>query len=245
MNSVGIIGFGAFGQLAAKHLRSDFSIVATDVSDAEGKRSEAEQLGVALASLDEVCKSDIVFLCVPISAMEPLLKEIGPLLGPGTLVIDTCSVKTIPCQQMQSILPASVEIIGSHPLFGPQSAAKGIKGLSVMLCPVRSARTESVEHFLKSLGLNVILTTPKEHDIWMARTQALTHFALKSMERAGSFTEGLPEGTKSFEMLKEAYELIQCDSDQLFKEMQNTNPFAGEARKRLIQELEELDKQLK
>ncbi|WP_292308389.1 hypothetical protein [Marivita sp.] len=50
--SLGIVGFGAFGQLAARHLGQHFEITAYDPSLVVA--SSAKQLGVPLTSLRSV-----------------------------------------------------------------------------------------------------------------------------------------------------------------------------------------------
>ena len=48
---------------------------------------------------------------------------------------------------MSKILPEKVEIIGTHPLFGPQSGRAGIAGMRVAFCPVRTTRAEQIKRF--------------------------------------------------------------------------------------------------
>jgi prephenate dehydrogenase len=45
----------------------------------------------------------------------------APALRPGQLIIDTCSVKERPLEWMLEELPDHVQIVGTHPLFGPDS----------------------------------------------------------------------------------------------------------------------------
>ena len=141
------------------------------------------QGGVRFAALREVARKPCLLLCVPISQMERICRRLGPLLTPGQLVMDTCSVKEEPLRLMLDLFPESVDVLGTHPLFGPETGRHGIAGLDVVLSPGRGDRTGKVEQYLKKLGLKVTVTTATEHDRAMARTQALFHFLAQGFSR--------------------------------------------------------------
>ncbi|MCB1512339.1 MAG: prephenate dehydrogenase, partial [Hyphomicrobiaceae bacterium] len=160
--SVGILGFGAFGRLIARHLHRHFRIVACDpgVPDANIRAAHADAGG-----LSDVGACDIVILAVPVTSLTLAIRQIRPFLRPGCLVIDVGSVKVSPARVMLAELPPDVEILGTHPLFGPQSAHDGIAGRKIAICPLRCRSTRRVAAFLhKALGLDVHVTTPEEHD---------------------------------------------------------------------------------
>ncbi len=54
--------------------------------------------------------------------MEDVLGRTRGRLAPDVLVMDTCSVKTHPVGLMERMLPATISILGTHPMFGPDSA---------------------------------------------------------------------------------------------------------------------------
>ena len=87
---IGIIGFGRFGKLVSHYLAQDLDVFVYNRSD---KSAEIVQTGAQPASLETVCRQDIVIPCVPISKFHDNLQTIAPLLKPGSLVIDVCSVK--------------------------------------------------------------------------------------------------------------------------------------------------------
>lgn len=241
--TLGIIGFGAFGRIAAKYLRPHFEIVVAD----NRLKAKGNASSYKVVSLGEAAGAEVVLLCVPISEMEPVLKKIRRHIRASALVVDVCSVKSIPCRQMKRILPSSTKIIGTHPLFGPQSVKDGdLLGKNVVVCPVRSSRKEVAEFsgFLKSLGLNVFVMTPKQHDIEAAKAQALLHFAMRGLEDTGLRKARLPL-TKSREKLIEAMDFVAGDSEQLFRDMNRQNPFASSERKKFIKLLQKIDRELK
>jgi len=158
--SLGIVGFGAFGQLAALHLGPYFEISAYDPSPDVAEI--AKQFGVRLAPLHSVSQADVILIAAPVSVFEQVVSEIAIACKPGALIVDVGSVKVVPSEIMQRVLPNDVDTVASHPLFGPQSATTGIEGLKIAVCPIQGARHARVAAFLrKVLGLTVIMTTPK------------------------------------------------------------------------------------
>ena len=118
--TLSIIGFGAFGQLIARHLRPHLAL---SVCDPCVRPNDLPQVDPAQAA-----RADIVVLAVPLPQLEAVLRAIAPHLRPGSTVIDVSSVKVEPARLMLDLLPDHVGIVASHPLFGPASAAGGIDG---------------------------------------------------------------------------------------------------------------------
>lgn len=236
---IGIIGFGNFGKFMAKQLVKKAEVFVTDIVD---KSKEAEMLGVKFVSLDKICSQKIIILAVPMSVFIETLKKIKDKLTPGTLVLDVCSLKMFSCKAMEEILPNNVEIIGTHPLFGPESGREGIKGLNIALVNVRSKKLENVKKFCESLGLKVFITTPEEHDKQMAFSQALTHFlgnVAKNMK-----LKKVTLSTKTYDDLMNIMITIQNDSKELFENIQKMNPFAKKVRENFIKQSEKLNNYL-
>ncbi|MBI2628959.1 prephenate dehydrogenase [Candidatus Pacearchaeota archaeon] len=239
---IGIIGFGSFGRLMAKHLKSKAKVF---VFDNVNKEKEANEMGVSFIPIEKVASKQIVILAVPMENIEEVLVKIKDSLQKNALVFDVCSLKIFSCELMKKILPESVEIIGTHPLFGPQSAPNSIEGMKIALCNVRvdNETFDLVKEFCKSLGLNVFVTTPEEHDRQMALSQALTHFIGQAMKNAD--IKRIELSTKTFDKLMDVAEIIGNDTPALFNNMQTMNPFAGEVRQRLMNELNKIDVELK
>jgi prephenate dehydrogenase len=233
---IGIIGYGRFGQFAAEHLRKDFQVVVYD-----RKRIRCPK-GTRRGSLEEVASRPLLLLCVPISTISAICHEIKPHLTPGQLIIDTCSVKEKPLQEMARSLPRFVEILGTHPLFGPDSARNGIRGLKIVLCPVRCRRVSKIKAWLEGKGLEAIVTTPSRHDFEMAKSQALFHFLARGVAETGIRVGRLstPGPAKLFEDFRD----VQNDSLQLFQDLHRMNRFTTAVRKELIDSLTRLDAEL-
>src|SRR5688500_5966974 len=118
MNELGIIGFGQFGQFMAQHLAPFFDVTACDNTDFQ---NEAKKLHIKWGDFETTASKKIVIFAVPLKSFEAVLKRALPFLQTGALCLDVCSVKMKPIELMRGILPETVEIIGTHPLFGPQS----------------------------------------------------------------------------------------------------------------------------
>lgn len=229
--SFGIIGFGRFGQLAARHLRAHFEVVATDTGDIA---AAAQTLGIRVGTLDEAAACDVIMLAVPVQAMTGVIARIAPVVRPGALVLDVASVKLLPARWMAEALPDGVDIVATHPLFGPQSARNGLEGQPLVVCPVRGDRHEKVAEFGRGLGLKVSVTTAEKHDREMAYVQALTHLIGRSLDNIRIPDEDLK--TSSYQHLLELCALIRDDTKELFFAIQNLNPFAQEITQQFIAE---------
>ena len=239
---IGIIGLGNFGQFIAKHLKDKFRVCATDAID---KSKKAEEMGITFTSLEDIAKKKIIILAVPMENLKETLERIKNKLQPKTLILDVCSLKMFSCKLMKETLPENVEIIGTHPLFGPQSASNSIKGMKVALCNVnaRQETLEKIKRFCESLGLKAIVTTPEEHDKQMAVSQALTHFIGQTAKHMG--LKRVELSTKTFDDLMSIIDIIKNDTPALFENMQTMNPFAKKIREKFIEASIKLNKKIR
>ncbi len=144
--SIGLIGFGAFGRLVAAHLGPHADLRVHDPFVPADAIAEA---GAVPATLAEAAACPVVILATPVATLAAVVERIAPHLRPGALVLDVGSVKVRPAEIMRAALPAHVDIVATHPLFGPQSARDGLRGLKIALCPVRGDRTRRVGAFLR------------------------------------------------------------------------------------------------
>ena len=230
--SLGIVGFGAFGQLAALHLSRYFEITAYDPSPEVAQATK--QLGVRMSSLHSVSQSDVVLIAAPVSSFERVVSQIAIASKPGALIVDVGSVKVVPSEIMQRLLPNHVDIVASHPLFGPQSAMTGIKGLKIAVCPIQGRGHVRLAAFLrKALGLTVIMTTPEDHDQEAAIVQGLTHLIAKVLLKMGPLPTRMT--TKSFDLLSEAISMVQYDAPEVFEAIEKANPYAETVRRRFFE----------
>lgn len=239
---IGIIGFGRLGKLAAKHLAQDSNLSAFDI---KGLESEIKAVGAKALSLAEVASSDIVLPIVPISELKKTLESIKSYIKPGALVIDVCSVKEAPVEWMKEILPDHCEILGTHPMFGPDSAKLTLYGSKIVLCPVRISddRLRNIDNYLQTHGLHTITCTPTEHDKQIAHSLILTHFVGRGLVEFGA--KDLEIDTKGYRRLMKILETVVNDSWQLFEDMNNYNKYAKEMREHFIRSLQVIDQKVR
>lgn len=222
MKTLGIIGFGDFGRLAAEHLAARFDIGAFD---AHVSAAEITARGARALSFAETAGSDVVMVAVPVQEMERVIKSIAPLVKPGATVIDIASVKVLPSEWLLKYLPDSVHVVPTHPLFGPQSVARdGLAGRQLVICPARGEQHLKVAALGKELGLRVQITTADEHDREMAYVQALTHLVGRTLSSMHIPDEMLK--TQSYQHLLDLCDLLRRDSFELFTAIQTLNPYA-------------------
>jgi prephenate dehydrogenase len=224
---IGIIGFGRFGKLASRYLAEDFNVFVYDRAD---KSSEINSIGARAASLEKVCGQEIVIPCVPISTLRNFLKDISPLIKPDALVVDVCSVKEYPIRWMKAILPETVSILATHPMFGPDSAADSLAGRKICLCKVKISEKQygKIKSYLEAKGLVVLEATAAEHDRQIAVSLALTHLIGRTLAEFGAGR--LDIDTEGYNRLLHILEVVERDTWQLFVDMHRFNPYAGKKR---------------
>ena len=239
---IGIIGFGRFGTLTARYLAQDFNVI---VSSGSQSAAVIEAVGASKASLEDVCAQPFVVLCVPISAIQETLKKIATLIAEGSVVIDVCSVKKYPVDWMQRWLPDHVNILGTHPMFGPDSADDSLKDRKMVLCNISTPKEiyQKIHDYLVGKGLDIIETTPDEHDRQIAVSLSLTHFIGRSMAEFGA--EKLRIDTEGYKRLTYTLEVVEHDTWQLFQDMHKFNPYARGIREEFMAAMRRIDDKLK
>lgn len=238
MKELGLIGLGSFGQFMVPHLKPFFKICAFNRSD---RSADAKRLGIDYESLEVVASKSVVILSVPVQFLEEMLIKIKDIVQPGAMIIDVSSVKVKPVELMIKHLPKNVEILATHPLFGPQSGKNGIEGLNMVLSPIRTKRGRSTEKFLsQTLKLNVLERTPEVHDKQMAYVQALTHFVGRAVNEMD--IPDVEQKTNAYQYLLDIKRTLGQDSMDLFLTIENENPFAKEVRDQFIEELNKLNR---
>jgi prephenate dehydrogenase len=237
MPDLGLIGFGAFGRLMAQHLHPHFALYAYDPGHPEPAQ------GVTFADIATVARCPVVVLAMPVDRIAEAIAAITPHLQPGVLVLDVGSVKVRPAEAMLRLLPDHVDIVGTHPLFGPQSARDGIAGLKIAVCPIRGRAAFRVAAFLRAaLRLQVFITTPETHDREAATVQGLTHLIAKVLVRMEPLPTRLT--TASFDSLMRGVDMVRYDSPDVFMAIERANPYSAEVRERFFALAAELDREL-
>ncbi len=230
-----ICGYGRFGAaLSELACEKGYRVSAFD---------PAAEVPAALRadSLESLCASaQTLLLCVPLELFDESLSALRPHLTEAHLVLDVGSVKSDPVRAMRDSLEGCSQWIGTHPLFGPTSLARGERPLRVVLCEGSEGSLAGARKLWEALGCECLEQSAEEHDRAMARSHALAFFLAKGLLeiRAG---EGAAFTPPSFEAIEKTIDAVRSDAGHLFRSIQNRNPFAAEERARLIAALSRID----
>jgi len=193
---------------------------------AQGLAVEVASRRTALTPAELARRADVLILSVPISAVEKLAAELGPLVREEGLLMDLTSLKAAALAAMT--VGSRCEVIGAHPLFGP--SAPGMAGQTVVLCPARGERwLPWLRGLLEGAGARVAISEPRRHDRMMAAVQGVTHFhtlafALGLARLKLPLGELLAFATPNFKLkLKQAARLLRQDPT-LYAEIEARNP---------------------
>lgn len=214
---IGIIGAGRFGTLLQKHLSTD-----------------------NIVQLDNPAGCDLVIFAVPNRLLEQAIVQWKPTIPESAIVMDVGSVKTKPCAILQKHF--SNKVLGTHPLFGPDSAGDSWQDCKMVFCKLSCSDTvyKTVQKLFTDRGVLIIECTPAEHDQMMAKTQALIHF----IGRALTGLEPQQIATPDYDNMLQMMQKVTNDTWELFYDMQTLNPYAEPIRKNFIKKIEQLDKDI-
>jgi len=219
MKKVAIIGTGRFGEVLFKLLRNDF-----EVSLFNSKNSKTGK------QIKIIYENETIFFAVPISKFEPIIKKHKQYFA-DHLLIDVLSVKMHPKKVLEKHLKGKkTRAILTHPMFGPDSSKKGFDNLPIIMNKFKSNQNEFDfwKRFFKRKKLKVIEMSASQHDRLAARSQGLTHFVGRLLEKFSyKKTEIDSLGAKK---LHEVVEQTCNDTRQLFLDLQTFNPWTKKMR---------------
>jgi 4-amino-4-deoxyprephenate dehydrogenase len=125
--------------------------------------------------VDEIRQAGIVVLAVPERVALAALPSLARQLRPGSLLVDTLSVKTGIAAAL-SAHAAHLEAVGLNPMFAP---ALGFDGRAVAAVVIHDGpRVRALLDAVGRRGARVAEVGADEHDRITAVTQALTHAAV-------------------------------------------------------------------
>ena len=126
---------------------------------------------------DAVHDAQMVVLAVPVQAMQPLLRELVPLMAAGAVITDVASTKAQAMAWATELVPAGIDFIGGHPMAGREASGPAaavpdlFRGAIWCLCAPVSARPEAVdlvERLIGHVGARVYHIGAAEHDAYVA-----------------------------------------------------------------------------
>jgi prephenate dehydrogenase len=130
--------------------------------------------------------SDLVVICTPVETIHRLARRVVGNLARGAIMTDVGSTKGMVCRYCAADMPEGVSFIGSHPMAGSEKSgmefASGdlFRGRSCFVTPLADSpgpATLKICAFWRTLGMDVVVLPPDEHDRIVANISHLPHFA--------------------------------------------------------------------
>ncbi len=223
-------GSGNMGRWFANFLLKDGKEVIITGRNERELLEAKQQLGVDVTTdnVEAIKSADVILLSVPIDNFEEVVKQLGPYIKPGQVVIDITSVKVLPVEAMHKHIKTGLTL-GTHPVFGP--GARGIANQNFVLTPTsEDERTlaEKVRKYLEAKGAGVTMMTPQEHDEIMTVVLGLAHFisivsadTLVSFDKLALFRA---VGGSTYKVLLTLVESVISEDPELYASLQMSLP---------------------
>lgn len=121
---------------------------------------------------EQVQQADIVFVSVPISEAPRVITRISKYFPSSSLMVDLSSIKS---ETVKVLKKTKLPALAIHQLFGP--AVTSLYNQKIVFCRVKNhPLVEVLKNMFEHSGAQIVYMDPKQHDIYMAHIQALTHF---------------------------------------------------------------------
>jgi len=226
---IGIHGFGTFGQFLSKtfvaqghqcfvHSRSDYSALSAT-------------LGVHwVPSVDQFpdLELDVLILSMSIMSFEACVAAFPWERLQNVTVVDVLSVKEHPRAVLLEHIgkrgSKSIDILCTHPMFGPDSGKHSWKGLAFQYDKVRIAVDARCEAFLQCFaaeGCRMLQMSCDLHDEYAAGSQFLTHTTGRVL--GALHPVSTPINTVGYTKLLQVVEQTQKDSWELYQGLYTFN----------------------
>lgn len=239
-------GTGEFGRLFAQIFKEEGHNVTITGRDKEKGAKVARTIGVKFTDDNKTAASDsdIVIISVSIENTVAVIEEVAPFLKNGSLIMDFTSVKMKPVEALEANTPEDVEVIGTHPMFGPRVGS--LEGQTVILTPIRAAKWMGfIEDFFKKQKARLFISTPEEHDRAMAIVQGLTHFAYLTTASTIKDMGVDVDATRKFaspiyELMLDFIARIVGQNPHLYASIQMHNPYVKEVHETFIKQAQKI-----
>ena len=188
MKFITIIGVGLIGSSIARAIKTiDGKIQLNIIDNAKENLEKSKLLKLGnIFSLDidkQIEKSDIIFICTPISAYEKIFNKLNNFDLPNTIISDVGSSKVKVTELAESILNDKIFVPG-HPIAGTEKSGpeNGFENLfkdkwfistNCNLCNEKNI--EYINSIWKKFGSKIITMKSKDHDSIMAITSHIPH----------------------------------------------------------------------
>ena len=188
-DQISIIGCGLIGSSIFKGLKKIGSIkkiITYDNDKSVNEIIKKDKLSdeIFKSAGDAVKNSDLIIIATPISSFENVLNSIKDNLKTGSILTDTCSVKTGVSKIFEKMNLKNSICIPGHPVAGIENSgpkagfADLFKNRWTILTPSKSTdenTIQKVSNFWESLGSKVKIMSDEDHDKILTFTSHLPH----------------------------------------------------------------------
>ena len=188
-DQISIIGCGLIGSSIFKGLKKVGSIkkiITYDNDKSVNEIIKKDKLSDEIFKSvgDAVKNSDLVIIATPISSFENVLNSIKDNLKTGSILTDTCSVKTGVSKIFEKMNLKNSVCIPGHPVAGIENSgpkagfADLFKNRWTILTPSKSTdenTIQKVSNFWESLGSKIKIMSDEDHDKILTFTSHLPH----------------------------------------------------------------------
>ncbi len=182
-----IIGPGLIGAslgLILKNKKIAKKIVGIDVSKKNIKDAiDNKSIDEGRLKIDEKIKrSDVIFICTPVSLIDSIANQIFPYLSNHSIVTDVGSVKNCFTKRTIKLYEKKSFLLPGHPIAGTEhSGAKSAKlnlflNKWCILTPIKKKKQVSIiSNIWKRIGAKISIMSADQHDKIMSITSHLPH----------------------------------------------------------------------
>ncbi len=184
-----ILGVGLIGASLAQSCRQRQlvkTIVGFGRNAANLKKAQAMNV-IDSGSTDlktAVTGSDLIVLCTPVGVLADRVREMLPFLQPGCIITDAGSVKGPLVEEIDALMPDSIDYVGAHPIAGGEQS--GLEAASVdlltgakcIITPTANTRAEALQRvteFWTGVGMQTLTMDSHEHDTIFGALSHLPH----------------------------------------------------------------------
>ena len=183
-----IIGPGLIGAslgLILKNKKIAKKIVGIDVSKKNIKDAiDNKSIDEGRLKIDEkIRKSDVIFICTPVSFIDSITNQIFPYISDNCIVTDVGSVKNCFTARTIKLFEKKSFLLPGHPIAGTEySGAKSAKlnlflNKWCILTPIKKKKKQVsiISNIWKRIGAKISIMSANQHDKIMSITSHLPH----------------------------------------------------------------------
>jgi prephenate dehydrogenase len=213
--TVAIVGIGLIGgsfALALKDKGIVKKVIGVESNEEHKRKALSLQLVDEVKELDEAVKeSDLIFLAVPVDAVQKLLPAILDKVD-NQVVMDAGSTKEGIIETIKEH-PKRGRFVGTHPMWGteysgPEAAVRGaFEGKATVICNKEESdkdAVETVETIYRQLGMRFVYMNAQAHDVHVAYVSHISH--ITSFALANTVLEKEREEDAIFELASGGFE---------------------------------------